>query len=80
MVEKTAAGSLAVVAVNAASVTQLAKTVHDELGRVDLLVANAGAMLAAPFATADIGEWDRMLDADRGPDHPRLSASVSCWL
>jgi NADP-dependent 3-hydroxy acid dehydrogenase YdfG len=28
------------------------------------VVANAGAMLAAPFETADVAEWDRMLDVN----------------
>jgi NADP-dependent 3-hydroxy acid dehydrogenase YdfG len=40
----------------------LAGRVHEALGPVDLVVANAGAMLAAPFETADRSEWDRMLD------------------
>ena len=35
-----------------------------ELGRVDLVVANAGVMLAAPFENADTEEWDRMLDTN----------------
>jgi NADP-dependent 3-hydroxy acid dehydrogenase YdfG len=40
------------------------ETVHAKLGRIDLVVANAGAMLAAPFETADVAEWDRMLDVN----------------
>jgi NADP-dependent 3-hydroxy acid dehydrogenase YdfG len=39
-----------------------AEQIHATLGRVDLVVANAGAMLGAPFETADVAEWDRMLD------------------
>ncbi|MFF2731563.1 SDR family oxidoreductase [Streptomyces sp. NPDC058008] len=39
-------------------------SVHAVLGRVDLVVANAGAMLGAPFETADTAEWDRMLDVN----------------
>jgi NADP-dependent 3-hydroxy acid dehydrogenase YdfG len=45
-----------------AAIERAAKAIHAELGRVDLVVANAGAMLAAPFESADTGEWDRMLD------------------
>jgi NADP-dependent 3-hydroxy acid dehydrogenase YdfG len=41
-----------------------AESIRDELGRVDLVVANAGAMLPAPFETANQGEWDRMLDVN----------------
>jgi NADP-dependent 3-hydroxy acid dehydrogenase YdfG len=47
-----------------AELERLAGTVHAELGRVDLVVANAGVMLAAPFDQADTGEWDRMLDTN----------------
>jgi NADP-dependent 3-hydroxy acid dehydrogenase YdfG len=39
-----------------------ARTIRAELGRVDLVVANAGVMLAAPFERADEAEWDRMID------------------
>src|SRR3954470_9858930 len=46
------------------AVADLAETVRAKLGRVDLVVANAGAMLAAPFETADVREWDRMLDVN----------------
>jgi NADP-dependent 3-hydroxy acid dehydrogenase YdfG len=38
--------------------------VRGELGRVDLVVANAGVMLAGPFERADTDEWDRMLDTN----------------
>lgn len=41
--------------------TAAAGTIRAELGRVDLVVANAGVMLAAPFETADTGEWDQMI-------------------
>jgi NADP-dependent 3-hydroxy acid dehydrogenase YdfG len=47
-----------------AAFERLAETVRAELGRVDLVVANAGAMLAAPFERADTAEWDRMLDTN----------------
>jgi NADP-dependent 3-hydroxy acid dehydrogenase YdfG len=43
-------------AVNAA-----AERVRAELGRADLVVANAGVMLAAPFEAADTREWDEMI-------------------
>ncbi|RIQ22078.1 SDR family oxidoreductase [Jiangella rhizosphaerae] len=38
-----------------------AGTVRAELGGVDLVVANAGVMLAAPFESADTREWDQMI-------------------
>jgi NADP-dependent 3-hydroxy acid dehydrogenase YdfG len=44
-----------------AAFERLPESVHAELGRVDLVVANAGVMLAAPFERADTAEWDRML-------------------
>lgn len=46
------------------AVARVADTVRAKFGRVDLVVANAGAMLAAPFETADVDEWDRMLDVN----------------
>ena len=53
-----------------AALERLVETVHSEIGRVDLVVANAGVMLAAPFEQADTGEWDRMLDTNvRGLVH-----------
>jgi NADP-dependent 3-hydroxy acid dehydrogenase YdfG len=47
-----------------AALERLAETVHAEVGRVDLVVAGAGLMLAAPFEQADTAEWDRMLDTN----------------
>lgn len=47
-----------------AAVQRVADTVRAELGRVDLVVANAGVMLGAPFATADVDEWERMIDVN----------------
>jgi NADP-dependent 3-hydroxy acid dehydrogenase YdfG len=47
-----------------AGLERVAETVHAELGRVDLVVANAGVMLAAPFEQADTAEWDRMLETN----------------
>jgi len=43
---------------------QAAESVRERLGRVDLVVANAGVMLAAPFEEADTTEWDRMIDTN----------------
>lgn len=60
-------GGLAVVADVTAGPEHLgsvADQVRDELGRPDLVVANAGLMLAAPFATADRSEWTGMLDTN----------------
>src|SRR5437588_8051129 len=34
-----------------------------ELGRIDVLVNNAGVMLLGPLNGADPGEWRRMIDA-----------------
>ncbi|RIQ12063.1 SDR family oxidoreductase [Jiangella rhizosphaerae] len=44
-----------------AAVTAAADAIRAELGRVDLVVANAGVMLAAPFESADTREWDQMI-------------------
>ena len=53
-----------------AALERLAEDVRAELGPVDLVVANAGVMLAAPFDQADTAEWDRMLDTNvRGLVH-----------
>ena len=49
---------------------RLAENVRADLGPVDLVVANAGVMLAAPFEQANTAEWDRMLDTNvRGLVH-----------
>ncbi|HEY4098851.1 MAG TPA: SDR family oxidoreductase [Baekduia sp.] len=45
-----------------AAITAAVEQIRSTLGRVDLVVANAGAMLGAPFETAEVEEWDRMLD------------------
>jgi NADP-dependent 3-hydroxy acid dehydrogenase YdfG len=47
-----------------ASLTRAAATVRAELGRPDLVVANAGVMLGAPFATAEPVEWAAMVDTN----------------
>jgi NADP-dependent 3-hydroxy acid dehydrogenase YdfG len=46
------------------AVERAARSIRDELGRVDLVVANAGVMLPAPFEAADTSEWDRMIDTN----------------
>jgi NADP-dependent 3-hydroxy acid dehydrogenase YdfG len=46
------------------AVERAAGAIRDELGRVDLVVANAGVMLPAPFEEADTAEWDSMLDTN----------------
>jgi len=37
---------------------------HSELGRLDVLVNNAGVMLLGPIANADTEEWRRMIHAN----------------
>ncbi|MFE3849801.1 SDR family oxidoreductase [Streptomyces griseorubiginosus] len=62
---RTAAGRLLPVAVDLTdpdAVARAAATVTGTLGTVDLVVANAGAMLGAPFERAATDEWDRMID------------------
>ncbi|MDA0173478.1 SDR family oxidoreductase [Solirubrobacter taibaiensis] len=49
---------------NPDDVQRVADTVRAELGRVDLVVANAGVMLGAPYESADVAEWERMLDVN----------------
>lgn len=46
------------------AVNQAAEAIRAELGRVDLVVANAGVMYGAPFASAQTGEWDRMINTN----------------
>ncbi|WP_067462319.1 SDR family oxidoreductase [Nocardia amamiensis] len=43
------------------SVRDAAATVRAAFGPVDLVVANAGVMLAAPFESARTDEWDQMV-------------------
>jgi NADP-dependent 3-hydroxy acid dehydrogenase YdfG len=45
-------------------VERTAEAIRGRLGRVDLVVANAGVMLPAPFEEADTDEWDRMIDTN----------------
>ncbi|MDR7276641.1 SDR family oxidoreductase [Catenuloplanes atrovinosus] len=46
------------------ALTGAATAIRDALGRPDLVVANAGTMLGAPFEVADPAEWDRMIDVN----------------
>lgn len=43
------------------SILDAATTVRGALGPVDLVVANAGVMLGAPFESAPTDEWDQMV-------------------
>lgn len=43
------------------ALTEAVATVHSGLGRADIVVANAGVMLAAPFESAQTAEWDQMV-------------------
>ncbi|MFD9691177.1 SDR family oxidoreductase [Kitasatospora sp. NPDC059146] len=47
-----------------ASVDAAAKAVHAAYGPVDLVVNNAGVMLANPLADGRIDEWTRMIDTN----------------
>ncbi|PJE95732.1 short-chain dehydrogenase [Streptomyces carminius] len=63
----TATGEILPVPVDltdSAAVGGAARAVRASLGPADLVVANAGAMLGAPFESADTGEWDRMIDVN----------------
>ncbi|MGV9559612.1 SDR family oxidoreductase [Streptomyces sp. NPDC003522] len=55
---------LAVDVTDTAALTAAASTIRAELGRPDLVVANAGVMLGAPFDEADTAEWDLMIDVN----------------
>ncbi|MEU6257059.1 SDR family oxidoreductase [Streptomyces sp. NPDC047043] len=63
----TAAGTVLPLAVDLTdpeAVDTAARAVAAELGGVDLVVANAGVMLGAPFEAARTDEWDRMIDVN----------------
>ncbi|MFE9681897.1 SDR family oxidoreductase [Streptomyces sp. NPDC006285] len=49
---------------DAAALATAASTIRAALGRPDLVVANAGVMLGAPFEEADTAEWDQMIDVN----------------
>jgi NADP-dependent 3-hydroxy acid dehydrogenase YdfG len=44
-----------------AAMRTAADRIRRELGRVDLVVANAGVMLPAPFESADVDDWHTMI-------------------
>ena len=44
-----------------AAMRAAADRIRRELGPADLVVANAGVMLPAPFESADVAEWDTMV-------------------
>ncbi|MBL1079147.1 SDR family oxidoreductase [Nocardia sp. 2] len=46
------------------SLRDAAATVHAAFGTVDLVVANAGVMLAGPFESALTDEWDQMVNTN----------------
>jgi NADP-dependent 3-hydroxy acid dehydrogenase YdfG len=55
-----------------------AERVRGDLGRVDLVVANAARCWRAPFETVDTAEWDRKLDLDvRGLLHTGRAFAVA---
>ncbi|GGP65639.1 SDR family oxidoreductase [Saccharothrix coeruleofusca] len=55
---------LAVDIADPAALTAAAAEIRGCLGRPDLVVANAGVMLGAPFEEADTAEWDQMIDVN----------------
>lgn len=62
--KQLAAGSMLGIAVDVqdfAAVQSAAEQVRSAYGKADLVVANAGVMLAAPFEKADLTEWNAMI-------------------
>ncbi|NUT96119.1 MAG: SDR family oxidoreductase [Saccharothrix sp.] len=56
--------ALAVAADVTGDLTETVTTVHDAFGRVDLVVNNAGVMLANPIDAGRTDEWRRMIDTN----------------
>jgi NADP-dependent 3-hydroxy acid dehydrogenase YdfG len=52
------------VAADVTSIDAAAATIRSAFGRVDLVVANAGVMLGAPFESAATAEWDQMINTN----------------
>ena len=62
--KQLATGAMLPIAVDVqdfAAVQSAADQVHSAYGKADLVVANAGVMLAAPFEKADLAEWNAMI-------------------
>lgn len=59
-------GGLAIEAdlTNAAAAHDAVERAAKELGRLDIVINNAGLMLVGPFAEAPEGEWERMLSVN----------------
>jgi NADP-dependent 3-hydroxy acid dehydrogenase YdfG len=56
--------ALAVAADVTGDLTEAVAAVHAAFGRVDLVVNNAGVMLANPITEGRADEWDRMIDTN----------------
>lgn len=56
--------ALAVAADITGDLTEAAETIHTAFGRVDLVVNNAGVMLANPITEGRDDEWHRMIDTN----------------
>ncbi|MFD0201310.1 MULTISPECIES: SDR family oxidoreductase [Saccharothrix] len=56
--------ALAVAADVTGDLTVAVKAIHTAFGRVDLVVNNAGVMLANPLTEGRDDEWDRMIDTN----------------
>lgn len=59
--EGHAAAAVAADVTDPAEVEILARRAEEELGRVDVLVNNAGASSSAPVERLDVDEWERLL-------------------
>lgn len=62
--ERTGGVALQVDATDLDALTSALDQVRGQIGRPDLVVANAGLMLAAPFDQAGRSEWQRMIDVN----------------